>query len=79
MTPEARIQGLIEAGNKLVEERRARDARIAELEAENRRLRDALIFFRDLGCPLCSGDCASANPPVALCPMREAHEALGPA
>ena len=23
------------------------------------------------GCPKCGGDCSSANPPVAYCPIRE--------
>lgn len=23
------------------------------------------------GCPICHGDCASANPPVIGCPMKE--------
>lgn len=26
------------------------------------------------GCPVCSGDCGSANPPVIFCPMRDAKE-----
>lgn len=48
----------------------AKDARIAELER-------ALDDFQSYGCPLCNGDCASANPPVSLCPMQCARAALG--
>lgn len=28
-------------------------------------------------CPVCGGDCASANPPVIHCPMREADNVKG--
>jgi rubrerythrin len=28
------------------------------------------------GCSVCGGDCASANPPIQSCPMRETHDAL---
>lgn len=37
---------------------------------EMERLREALRTMRDYGCPVCSGDCASANPPVNQCPMQ---------
>jgi hypothetical protein len=46
------------------------------LQAENVRLRAALLAFRGYGCPACGGDCASANPPVSLCIMKEADAAL---
>lgn len=36
----------------------------------------ALITLRDFGCPVCSGDCGSANPPVASCPMQVAGAAI---
>lgn len=36
----------------------------------------ALETFRDYGCPVCHGDCASANPPVNSCPMQMAKAAL---
>lgn len=39
-------------------------------------LADALRTLRDYGCPVCSGDCAGANPPVLSCPMKEADAAL---
>lgn len=41
-----------------------------------REMRAALEFFVTYGCPVCGGDCASANPPVYGCPMRAAHAAL---
>ncbi len=40
------------------------------------KMRDAVSLFRSFGCPLCSGDCGSANPPVYVCPMQVAEEAL---
>lgn len=49
------------------------------IEADARRiaaLRTALERWQSYGCPDCSGDCGSANPPVACCIMRETMEAL---
>lgn len=40
------------------------------LQAEIEQLRERVSEFRGYGCPVCHGDCASANPPVPLCPMR---------
>ena len=37
---------------------------------------EPLEIFQAYGCPLCSGDCASANPPMTICPMLRAHEAV---
>lgn len=37
---------------------------------------EALKLFESYGCPACSGDCASANPPVVRCPMTDARAAL---
>lgn len=39
-------------------------------------LAKALDIFQGFGCPVCHGDCASANPPVSLCPMQIARAAL---
>lgn len=39
-------------------------------------LYEALEQMRSYGCPVCSGDCGSANPPVVSCPMRIAARAL---
>lgn len=39
-------------------------------------LRVALERWEAYGCPDCGGDCASANPPVSCCIMRETHDAL---
>lgn len=36
----------------------------------------ALELFQSFGCPLCNGDCGSANPPVTTCPMQIARAAL---
>src|SRR5690606_27710599 len=40
------------------------------------RLIEALKSYMHFGCPVCSGDCHSANPPVRGCPVREAQEAI---
>jgi rubrerythrin len=50
--------------------------RYRELEAQIVKLREALEDFVSYGCPACGGDCASANPPVALCPMQNARAVL---
>lgn len=39
-------------------------------------LRKALVTFQDYGCPVCHGDCSSANPPVYGCPMQQAEAAI---
>jgi hypothetical protein len=39
-------------------------------------IREALELFVSFGCPRCSGDCASASPPVTACPMQAATRAL---
>jgi Lar family restriction alleviation protein len=46
--------------------------RVAVLE---KALRDLCSY----GCPACSGDCGSANPPTINCPMQRARAALGDA
>lgn len=40
------------------------------------RLIEAVRNYMSFGCPVCSGDCFSANPPVSACPVREAQEAI---
>lgn len=40
------------------------------------RLRAALSLFSKGDCPFCHADCAGANPPVTVCPMKEANDAL---
>ena len=49
-----------------------RNAVIAELVG-------AVRFFESYGCPVCHGDCGSANPPVIGCPMQTARSALASA
>lgn len=46
---------------------------------ENARLRAALERWRSYGCPDCSGDCGSANPPVSSCIMQETRAILASA
>lgn len=53
---------------------------LAAKAAELAEARKALDLFEHYGCPICHGDCASANPPVDCCPMeaaRRAREAQG--
>jgi len=40
------------------------------------RLVEALKVMRSYGCPVCNGDCGSANPPVMSCPMLMIDAAL---
>jgi len=39
---------------------------------------EAAKAFQHYGCPVCSGDCGSANPPVMNCPMQALSAALAP-
>jgi hypothetical protein len=53
--------------------------RIAALEAvakAAKKLENALRTYYEMACPICSGDCASANPPVYMCPSKQAYEAI---
>lgn len=49
---------------------------LSAAEARNAKLVEALTTMRDYGCPVCGGDCASANPPVTFCPMQIVSAAL---
>lgn len=51
-------------------------ANLYAAEADKARLSEALRTFESYGCPVCGGDCASANPPVMFCPMQAARVAL---
>lgn len=51
--------------------------RIEALEGKVGRLREVLSRWQYSGCPHCSGDCGSANPPVTSCIMEETRAALG--
>lgn len=42
-------------------------------------MHDALVMVQSYGCPVCNGDCGSANPPVMTCPMQTIHAALAKA
>lgn len=59
-----------------VRERIAKDKALREAAPD---LLEALEAFRGYGCPVCSGDCGSANPPVASCPMNMASSAIAKA
>lgn len=50
---------------------------IEALEGKVERLREVLSRWQYSGCPHCSGDCGSANPPVTSCIMEETRAALG--
>lgn len=50
----------------------ARDA----AETKLAKAKEALDLFQSFGCPVCSGDCGSANPPVMTCPMEIARSTL---
>jgi hypothetical protein len=47
-----------------------------KLEADLVEAKKALVMLRDFGCPVCSGDCGSANPPVMNCPMQAVSATL---
>lgn len=72
-----RIEALetqLESANEALRER----LDICETQArEIERLREALKRWQYSGCPDCSGDCGSANPPVMCCIMEETRAALG--
>lgn len=51
----------------------------AHLIAAAPELYEALVALRGYGCPVCNGDCASANPTVVGCPMQQASAALAKA
>jgi hypothetical protein len=36
----------------------------------------ALELLQSFGCPVCNGDCGSANPPVTTCPMQVARAVI---
>lgn len=67
-----RIGKLYEAGAACDEASTA----LASLQADNEALRAMVERFAYSGCPDCSGDCSSANPPVMSCIMRDANELL---
>jgi len=59
-------------------ERAAHEATKAELQALRElatKLHQALAMYTSEGCPRCSGDCSSANPPMYNCPTQAAIEA----
>ena len=60
----------------IVEAVNAYDRHLALIAALTEALRQ---WYPHVGCPVCSGDCASANPPVIACPMLMARDALAEA
>lgn len=66
--------------NTIVQLGMARDEATARAEADEARvkaLEAALRELRSYGCPVCNGDCGSANPPVISCPMQSISATLG--
>lgn len=57
----------------------ASPAAVLDLLAERDALLAALLRWQHSGCPDCSGDCGSANPPVMCCIMQETRAALAKA
>lgn len=55
---------------------KAWNTRASSWEDERAELVGALELFEAYGCPRCLGDCASANPPILVCPMKVAQDAL---
>jgi hypothetical protein len=56
-----------------------RDAFLKAHKADLSLLQEAgeeITNFVSYGCPACGGDCASANPPVSLCPMQSSRAVL---
>ena len=51
-------------------------AELAKYKALAETLAVALGEMQSYGCPVCNGDCGSANPPVMSCPMSQCAEAL---
>ena len=51
-------------------------AELAKFKALAETLAGALGEMQSYGCPVCNGDCGSANPPVMSCPMSQCAEAL---
>ena len=51
-------------------------AELAKFKALAETLEGAVDVMQSYGCPVCNGDCGSANPPVMSCPMSQCAEAL---
>jgi hypothetical protein len=54
----------------------AKADRADRLAAMLKEAKEALRRWLDSGCPDCGGDCANANPPVALCIMQDTSALL---
>ena len=61
---------------KLQGNQAALEAELAKFKALAETLAGALGEMQSYGCPVCNGDCGSANPPVMSCPMSQCAEAL---
>lgn len=53
--------------------------RIEALEAAMKLMIEELDAVQRQGCEICNGDCASAMPPVPLCPMARRRDTLSAA
>lgn len=56
-----------------VSENQKAEAEVARLKDELTKAHRVIELFESFGCPVCGGDCASANPPVMSCPMQQAR------
>lgn len=65
-----------ERAEKERDQLRAGVKRATTAEAALADARKVIERWQSYGCPDCGGDCASANPPVSCCIMRETHEWL---
>lgn len=52
------------------------DVANAQLMCASKDMLNALKVIQSYGCPVCSGDCGSANPPVMNCPMKTVNTAI---
>lgn len=71
-TERLRDYGLTLEENVVICDRRVVDAAADLIDS----LESIVSDFQQYGCPICNGDCGSANPPIYNCPMSNAHGAL---
>lgn len=63
--------GDIVAYRLIDDEKAAEERNVYRLQVLLGQQRKLVEFFRSFGCPVCNGDCGSANPPVNFCPMKD--------
>ncbi|MGE8141786.1 hypothetical protein ACQKOE_07410 [Novosphingobium sp. NPDC080210] len=70
------VLGILDAIAERASARAEQDAELAKFKALAETLAHTLRQMRSYGCPVCNGDCGSANPPVISCPMSQCDEVL---